>query len=128
MLQEANRLHDGAVNRQFGASEQFGGVHFLLVAYERRQHARGGGELLLLGQTISQATFVRPTSFVPSVRAPNGWRDPGLSMHCATYAANLEHANALIGLRLPNALQYFAAISDILRIYMRGEGEFQDLD
>ena len=49
-------------------------------------------------------------------------------MHCATYAANMEHPNALISLRLPSALEYFAAMSDILRIYRRREGEFQDLD
>ena len=49
-------------------------------------------------------------------------------MYCATYAANLEYPNVAIALRLPNALEYYAAISDILRIHRSGEGEFPDLD
>ena len=120
-------LLDGAVNRQVGKSEQ-------LAAYTFFSWLMNDDNMLeaivkpLSWTNYFSVTFVRPTSFVPSVWVSSSWRGPGLSMYCATYAANLEHPKVAIALRLPNALEYYAAISDILRIHRSGEGEFQDLD
>ena len=97
-------LHDGAVNRQVGASEQ-------LAAYTFFSWLTNDDNILeaivkpLSWPNHFSGTFVRPTSCVPSVRVSSSWRDPGLSMHCATYAANLEHPSVAIALRLPNALE-----------------------
>ena len=75
------------------------------------------------------ATFVRPTSFVPSVGAPYGWRDPGLSRCTAPRMRRTWNTRTLTSACVcPNALEYSAAISDTLRFYGRGEGEYQDLD
>lgn len=72
--------------------------------------------------------FVRPRRLVPSEWTPYGWRDPGLSRYCTTSTGNMEHPNAAIGLRLPNALEYLAAVSEILQSYVLEVDEFADLD
>ena len=121
MLQQANRCLMEQLTARLGRQN----------SWRRTRSSRGLREATVNPSSWPNyflGTFVRPTSLVPSAWAPHGWRDPGLSMYCASYAANLEHPNAFMGLRLPNALEYFAAISDILRLNRRGEGEFQDLD
>ena len=50
---------------------------------------------------------------------PYGWGDPGLSQFCAAQTANIEHSNAYMGLRLPNAAEYFAAATDIAASFWR---------
>ena len=118
---------DGAVNGQVERSKQ-------LAAYTYLTWLMNDGNMLeALVNPPSFPNFfagsmVRPAVLVPSVWMPYGWSDPGLSSYCATQAANIEHSNAYIGLRLPTSLEYLAAVKEILVVFLRDEGEFEDLD
>ena len=49
-------------------------------------------------------------------------------MYCGTQATNMEHPNAGTGLRLPNSVEYYAAVQGVLDAFVLGEGQFEDLD
>ena len=59
---------------------------------------------------------------------PYGWVDPAISLYCATQTKNVEHPNALMGSRLPNSVEYYAAVKKIMVDLWRGQGEFEGLD
>ena len=49
-------------------------------------------------------------------------------MVCATATSNMNHPNAYIGLRLPNAQEYWDVSKELLIEFWRGTGDFADLD
>ena len=118
---------DGAVNGQVERSKQ-------LAAYTYLTWLMNDGNMLEAfvnppsSPNFLVGSMVRPTLLVPSVWMPYGWSDPGLSLYCATQTANTEHSNANVGLRLHTALEYFYVTREILTVFLRDEGEFEDLD
>ena len=118
---------DGAVNGQIEFSKQLAAYTFLTWLMK---------DANLLEAVVAPpawpnlfaGTFVRPRSLVPSTWIPYGWRDPAISMYCATLTMNMEHSNAAVGLRLPNSQEYFDAMSSILTSFLKDEDVFGDLD
>ena len=111
-------LLDGAVNGQIEVSKQLAAYTFLTWLMK---------DANLLEAVVAppgwpnyfQGTFVRPRSLVPSTWMPYGWRDPAISMYCATFTMNMEHSNAAIWLRLPNSLEYYDAMRPILTSFLK---------
>ena len=120
-------LFDGAINGQISMDKQLAAFTYLTWLMSDTNMVEG-----VLNTTswpkILTGTVVKPSLLVPSVWTPYGWGDPAVSMVCATAVANMNHANAVIGWRLPNAHEYHDAMEDILIGYWRGTGEFEDLD
>lgn len=118
---------DGAINGQIETSQQLAAYTYLTWLM---------GDANMLEAVVSPpswpnaliGSFVRPSLLTPSSWTPSGWRDPALSMYCATSTANMEHPNAIIGLRLPNAAEYRDAVMEVLTAFWWSEGEFEDLD
>ena len=118
---------DGAVNGQIEFSKQLAAYTFLTWLMK---------DANLLDAVVAppawpnyfSGTFVRPRSLVPSTWMEHGWRDPAISMYCATSTMNMEHSNAVIGLRLPNSQEYFEAMRPILTSFLKDEDGFGDLD
>ena len=73
-------------------------------------------------------SFVKPSLLVPSVWSQYGWSGASVSMVDATATSNVEHPNAFIGLRLPNAVNYLNEVRGVVTPYWRNEPEYQDLD
>ena len=118
---------DGAVNGQVDRSKQLAAYTFLSWLMN---------DANVIETVINPGSWpnwlptglVRPSLLVPSVWTPYGWRDPGLSAFCTTFTTNMEHPNANIGLRLPNALEYLFEMEEILQAYMLELGDFAGLD
>ena len=118
---------DGAVNGQIEGSKQLAAYTFLTWLMK---------DANLLEAVVAPpswpnyftGTFVRPRSLVPSRWTPYGWRDPAISMYCATTTTNMEHPNTAIGLRLPNSWEYADAMSRILTSFWKDVDGFEDLD
>ena len=68
------------------------------------------------------------TKLNTELSAVMNYRDPGLSLYCATQTKNMEHANALTRWRLPHNVEYFDAVKKITGDLWRGQGEFEGLD
>ena len=118
---------DGAVNGQIEFSKQLAAYTFLTWLM-KDANLLDAVVALPAWPNYFFGTFVRPRSLVPSTWMEHGWRDPAISMYCATFTMNMEHSNAAIGLRLPNSQEYFEAMKPILTSFLKDEDGFGDLD
>merc|ERR1712136_721372 len=104
-------LLDGLVSGQIERAQQLAAYTFLTWLMKDANVVEG----VVSGNLVGSfgGTFVKPSLFVPSVWTPYGFGDPALSMYCGTQTTNMEHPNAGTGPRLPNSVEYYAAVQGV---------------
>ena len=116
----------GAINGQVSSERQLAAYTFFswlmhdFLVIEAVIDRQSSGRLDAL-------SIVRPSLLAPSIWYPYGWKDPFISEFCSLAVHNLEHANAVMTLRLPSAAQYFRAAESVLTAYWLGTGYYAGL-